>query len=105
MTEQQQYDVKSVPSQLDEQIKQALSNDTIPEIHFNGFINALGQGDTLLILTRHGQPVARLTASYIVTKTLAKKLAEMIVSLEQEMGNVIMTTDEIIAVAQKRESQ
>lgn len=105
MAEQQQHVVKSAASRLDEQITQVLSDDTIPEIHFNGFINALGQGDTLIILTRHGRPVARLTASYTVAKTLAKKLAEMIVGLEQNTGNVIMTTDEISASAQKRESQ
>ena len=77
------------------QIRQVIADTTIPEVHFNGFINAIGQGDILIVLQRHGRAVLKLSASYTVAKTLAQKLGETIADLEKETGHVIMTTEDI----------
>ncbi len=87
---------------LAEQINKALDDSSIPTIYFNGFINSLGSGDVLLILTRTGQPVVKLHASYTVAKTLAVKLGIMIAGLESDSGNVIMTTDDVNRAVESR---
>lgn len=80
---------------LNKQIRTAIEDTAVPEIHFNGFINAIGQGDVLIVLTRHGRPIMKLSASYTVAKTLAQKLAQTIAHLEQQTGNTIMTVNMI----------
>ena|SRR5688572_26237371 len=80
---------------LQSQIMEALQDETLPVIYFNGFVNTIGSGDVLIILKRHEKPVAVLNVSYSVAKSMATKLGGIIASFEQKIGNVIMTTDEI----------
>lgn len=81
--------------QIEEQIKNALADVEIPNIYFNGFINSVGMGDVMLVLTRSGKPVATLNMSYTLAKTLAEKLGGVVATIEQKSGNTIMTTDDI----------
>lgn len=82
-------------------IEQAINSD-VPKIYFNGFGNALGSGDVVIVLQCNNKPVAVLNASYTVTKTLAIKLAELISNLERETGNTIMTTFDVDSKLQER---
>jgi hypothetical protein len=68
-------------------LTRALSDTSIPEIHFNGFINGVGTGDVVILLLRHGRPVAKLAASYTVAKTLAELLGQTIVNFEHQTGH------------------
>jgi hypothetical protein len=94
--------VSSASRQSNEEILTgALQDTTIPEIHFNGFVNGVGPGDVVILLLRHGRPVAKLAASYTVVKTLAELLAQSIVNLEHSTGNTIMTSQAIEKALQK----
>jgi hypothetical protein len=86
-------------------LNRALQDTTIPEIHFNGFVNGVGPGDVVILLLRHGRPVAKLAASYTVAKTLAELLGQSIVNLEHSTGNTIMTSQDIEKALQKGNGQ
>ena len=98
MAENERDVIVPSPSDINVQIANAVKDDALPKFYFNGFINALTQGDILIVLQRNGRNIAKLSASYTVSKTLAQKLAGLIVSLEQQSSNTIMTTDDIQAV-------
>ncbi|NUM54870.1 MAG: hypothetical protein HUU46_14585 [Candidatus Hydrogenedentes bacterium] len=68
---------------------------TIPHIYANGFTNALGSGDIVVVLQRNGPPAAVLNLSFTAAKSLSQKLNELIANLEALTGNTIMTTDDI----------
>lgn len=89
---------------LDSLIEKALKDESMPEIHFNGFINAIGSGDILIILQRNGRAIAKLNTSYTVAKTLSQKLGSLVVDLEQRTGNTIMTVDDINQALSKQET-
>jgi|WetSurMetagenome_2_1015567.scaffolds.fasta_scaffold118454_1 hypothetical protein len=78
-----------------EQINELLKRTDIPRIYANGFMNALGNGDTTIVLQLNGVPVAILNLSYTMSKTLAVKLGNMISMMEDKTGNSIMTTEQI----------
>ena len=80
---------------LKEEVQKALSNPETSKIYANGFVNALGAGDIVVILKNADTPVAILNLSYTVAKTLAVKLGSVISELEKKTGNMIMTTDQI----------
>ena len=105
MSEHRQEVIVPSASDLSAQVAQAIQDDTLPEFHFNGFINVLTSGDVLIILQRNGRNIVKLTASYTVSKTLAQKLAQAIVDLEQRTGNTIMTTDDVQQASQHEEPQ
>ena len=86
-------------------LTRALQDTTIPEIHFNGFVNGVGPGDVIILLLRHGRPVAKLAASYTVVKTLAELLGQSIANLEHSTGNTIMTSQDIEKALQKGREQ
>lgn len=80
---------------VDEIINFAVNTPDIPHLYANGFINAMGNGDTVLILQQNGKPIATLNLSFTLTKTLAQKLEQIIGKLEKDTKNIIMTTDDI----------
>ena len=80
---------------LEEQIQLALQDESVPKMYLNGFVNSLGAGDVMLVLLRTSQPVAVLNMSFTVAKTLAQKLGQLIAELENQSGNVIMSTDDV----------
>lgn len=82
----------------------ALRDTAIPKLYANGFVNALGGGDSTILLQRNGEPIAVLNLSYSLAKTLAVKLSAMIKELEEKTGNKIMTSDDIqISLNPKKE--
>ena len=78
----------------------AVQNVQVPKIYANGFANAVGQGDTITVLQQNGVPVAVLNLSFTVAKTLAEKLGEVIMKLEKDTDNTIMTTDQCASALQ-----
>jgi len=78
-----------------QQVMSALSNPDIPHIYFNGFINSIGLGDIMVILTQSVNQVAVLNMSYTVAKTLVEKIGASIAEIENKSGNTILTTDDI----------
>ncbi len=76
-----------------DQIKEAIEDPNVPKIYSNGFLNAVGQGDTLTLLLQNGKPVAVLNLSYTVAKTLALKLGQVIKNIEADTGTTILTTE------------
>jgi len=88
------------PTGIEKRIQKALDLD-IKNIYFNGFVNAVGHGDILIILERNTKPVAILNASYSVAKTLAIKLNEIVQKFEADMDHEIMTTDDVQSKALK----
>ena len=74
-------------------VRAAQENPDIPRLYFNGFSSTLGTGDVVIVLSRNGEPVAILNASYTLAKTLAEKLGGLIAVLESQTGADIMTTD------------
>lgn len=90
---------------VDEIITFAVDSPDIPHLYANGFISAIGNGDTLLVLQQTGRPIATLNLSFTVAKTLAQKLGAVIENLEKDSGNNIMTTsdlDEALKKTKKR---
>lgn len=90
---------------VDEIINFAVNAPDIPHLYANGFINAMGNGDTVLILQQNGKPIATLNLSFTLTKTLAQKLEQIIGDLEKDTKNIIMTTDDISGALAKREKK
>jgi len=89
---------------IQETIKFAINAPDLPHLYANGFISALGNGDTLLVLQQSGRPIATLNLSFTLAKTLVNKLGNIIEDLEKDSGNIIMTTadmDKILANRQQ----
>lgn len=82
-------------STINEIINFAVESPDIPHLYANGFISAIGNGDTLLVLQQTGRPIATLNLSFTVAKTLVQKLGGIIENLEKASGNDIMTTSDL----------
>ncbi len=87
---------------LEKELKSALKDPEIQKIYANGFSNAMGIGDIMILLKNSGKPIAVLNLSYTVAKTLSMKLGALISQLEDATGNAIMTTDDIKKSLSKR---
>jgi len=88
-----------------DQINEAIKDPNVPKIYSNGFLNAAGQGDTLILLLQNGKPVAVLNLSYTVAKTLALKLGQLIKNTEASAGTTILTTEDFLDGFQKSSKQ
>ncbi len=86
---------EEVKKKLEKKFNEALENPEIQRIYANGFVNAMGVGDIMILLQNSKKPIAVLNLSYTVAKTLAIKLGALISQLEDSTGNTIMTTDDI----------
>lgn len=80
---------------LEKKLDEALKDPQVQRIYANGFINALGVGDVVIVLQNSKKPIAVLNLSYTVAKTLSLKLGALISQLEDSTHNTIMTTDDI----------
>lgn len=85
--------LQQAPSPLKEKIAAALASQAIPHVYANGFINALGHADIMMVLERNNSPVAVLNMSYTAAKSFAQQLSQAIANLEQKSGQPIMTTE------------
>ena len=86
---------KSKDQQMASEVQNAINNNELPHLYCNGFTVTLTTSDVLLVLKLNDAPVAVLNTSYTVAKTLAGKLGNAIVILEDRTGNTIMTTEEV----------
>lgn len=73
----------------------------VPQIYFNGFVNALSTGDIHTVLERNGKPVAILNFSYTLAKTLAISLGTIVSQFEEATGRTMLTTHEVEAALSK----
>lgn len=81
--------------ELKKKFDEALNDPQVQRIYANGFINAMGIGDIVILLQNSKKPIAVLNLSYTVAKTLSIKLGASILQLEKSTGNTIMTTEDI----------
>ncbi|MBI2433660.1 MAG: hypothetical protein HYV26_12410 [Candidatus Hydrogenedentes bacterium] len=81
----------------------AAHNESVPKFYFNGFINALSNGDVVTVLTRNGQPVAVLNSSFTVAKTLSTKISEIIQDLETKTQAPILDADNVDSLIQRKD--
>ena len=102
MPDKEKSDIKNT---VQERINNALDNEEIPRIQFNGFINSTGTGDVMIILESNGAPVAVVNGSFTVIKTLAQKLSTLIINIEKRSGNTIMTTDDVQRILEEGEDK
>jgi hypothetical protein len=58
-----EQEIRRVSEDFETLIADALDDDSIPTLYFNGFINSIGTGDVLIVLRRHNKPIAKLHVS------------------------------------------
>lgn len=80
---------------LNQLINLALESESIPKIYCNGFTNAVGNSDVMLVLQQNGKPAGVVNMSFTIAKTLSQSLKEIIDSIEQKSNQSIMTTHEV----------
>lgn len=80
---------------LNQLINLALESDKIPKIYCNGFTNAVGNSDVMLVLQQNGKPAGVVNMSFTIAKTLSQSLKEIIDSIEEKSNQSIMTTHEV----------
>jgi len=78
-----------------QQMIAALNNPQIENVYFNGFANAVGNGDVVVTLFRNGQPIKVLNTSFTVAKTLAQKLNEIVSDIEARTKVSFLTTEDV----------
>lgn len=94
----QDPDQSNAPNQapaLNQLINLALESDSIPKIYCNGFTNAVGNSDVMLVLQQNGKPAGVVNISFTIAKTLSQSLKEIIDSIEEKSNQTIMTTHEV----------
>lgn len=82
--------------QSEKRVEAAMAAD-IPDLYCNGFLTSVGGGDILVILERHGFPVARLNLSHILAKTLGNSLVSSVAAAEEKLGIKFPTTHDVMA--------
>lgn len=66
----------------------------VPQYYCNGFGIGLGTADVTLLLHHNNRPIAHVSLSFTVAKTIGIKLMEAITRLEQQSGHEIMTIED-----------
>lgn len=92
---------QSKPQELDQTnalnqlINLALESDSVPKIYCNGFTNAIGNSDVMVVLQQNGKPAGVVNMSFTIAKTLSQSLKDIIDSIESKSSQNIMTTHEV----------
>lgn len=73
----------------------ASANPNVPKLYINGFNVTLGAADVTILLKHNDQPMAVVSTSYPLAKTLVVKLAALIASFEDATEMPVLTTDEV----------
>jgi hypothetical protein len=95
MQDPDQTNAQNQAAVLNQLINLALESDSIPKIYCNGFTNAVGNSDVMLVLQQNGKPAGVVNMSFTIAKTLSQSLKEIIDSIEQKSNQSIMTTHEV----------
>ena len=86
---------EQVSQSLRDRIEEAQADKELPHIYFNAFANSLGSGDVTIVLQQGKVPIAVLSTSFTVAKTLVRKLGELVAFLEERTAQTIMTSDDV----------
>lgn len=73
----------------------SLIDNSVLKIYANGFSLGLTNADTQIVLMLFGRPIAVLSVSYTLAKTLSGKLADLVTEWEKRTGHPLQTTDAI----------
>ena len=73
----------------------ALIDLSIPKIYANGFSIGLTNADAQLVLKLFGKPIAVLSFSYTLAKTLSEKLSKLVTDWETKTGSTLQSTEAI----------
>ena len=71
------------------------------KFYFNGFTIAMSPIDCAIVLQYNNQPIALLSTSHTIAKTLVAQLNGLISDFEQKTGRDILKLDEIQALLSK----
>jgi hypothetical protein len=80
-------------------------NAGVPSLYVNGFALIQTVSDVAAVLEKNGEPVAIINMSFTTAKTLAQKLGGVIAKLEDRAGRMMLTTDDISALASEAEKR
>jgi len=64
-------------------------------IYANGFTLGMTNADVFVVLQQFGRPIAVLSLSYTLAKTLSHKLSELVSDWEGKTKKELQTTDKI----------
>lgn len=67
----------------------------VPLVYANGFQIGISNGDSSLFFNVDNIPQVRCSLSYNVLKSLSVKLAQVVEQLEKDLGQTILTTDDL----------
>lgn len=76
-------------------IQHALQDPAVSRIYANGFTIGMSNADAHVVLQYFGRPVAIVSMSYTLAKTLHEKLGGLVVQWEKSTGQTLQTTDSI----------
>ncbi len=85
-------------------VKQLQDASELPsdkKYYFNGFAVAISPMDCVIVLLHNNQPIALLSTSHTIAKTLATQLNGLIEDLEKKTQQRILRLDEIQALLDK----
>ena len=71
------------------------------KLYFNGFTVAMSPIDCAIVLQYNNQPIALLSTSHTIAKTLVAQLSGLIGDFEQKTGQGILRLDELLALLSK----
>ncbi len=77
MKDSDQVTLQNQATALHQLINHALQSDSIPKIYCNGFTNAVGNSDVMLVLQQNGKPAGLVNMSFTVAKTLSQALKDI----------------------------
>jgi hypothetical protein len=89
-----------MPETSDQILAQINAGSNLPpekRIYFNGYTVASSASDVAFVLMHNNQPVAALTTSFTVAKSLIDSLAGVVKFYEDRTGQHVLTQDEIAA--------
>ncbi len=75
--------------------ERAIEDPEVQKLYANGFGLGMTNADTFIVLQAYGRPVAVVTMSFTLAKTLAQKLNALVTDWEQKTGQTLQTTEAI----------
>jgi hypothetical protein len=85
-------------------LEAALADPAMTRLYANGFTLGITNADAYLVLQLMGKPVATVSMSYTLAKTLSERLGKLVADWEAKTGQKLATTD-IIDQAFRKESE
>jgi len=73
------------------------------KFYFNGFSIGISPMDVAIVLLHHNQPIAHLSTSHIMAKSLAEATLALIAGQETSTGQKVPTLDELRILLDKQQ--